>query len=118
MIDFERPPQIEERLEFVRRVAAGVMRPQARHYDDHEHEIPWEFVRLMWEEALRTGQSFRSGAARPEQGPGLAAQTIVHLIEMQSWGDAGIYLCTPGAGLGGAAVEATGTPEQKARFLA
>ena len=36
---------------------------------------------------------------------------------MLSWGDAGIYLCGPGAGLGGAAVEATGTPEQKKRFL-
>src|SRR5262249_14656021 len=31
---------------------------------------------------------------------------------------AGIYLCVPGAGLGGAAIEATGTPEQKERFLA
>jgi acyl-CoA dehydrogenase len=118
MIDFERPAEIEERLEFVRQVAAGVMRERARYYDEHEHEIPWEFVNLMWERALRTGQSFRSGTARPQEGPSLASQTLVHLIEMQSWGDAGIYLCGPGAGLGGAAVEATGTPEQKARFLA
>jgi acyl-CoA dehydrogenase len=42
----------------------------------------------------------------------------VHVIETLSWGDAGIYLCGPGAGLGGAAIEATGTPEQKQRFLA
>jgi acyl-CoA dehydrogenase len=118
MISFETPPEIEDRLTFVRQVAAGVMRENARHYDDHEHEIPWEFVNLMWETALRTGQSFRSGAPRTGNGPRLASQALVHFIEMQSWGDAGIYLCGPGAGLGGAAVEATGTPEQKARFLA
>jgi acyl-CoA dehydrogenase len=37
---------------------------------------------------------------------------------MLSWGDVGIWLCTPGGGLGAAAVSATGTPEQKERFLA
>ncbi|HET8644991.1 MAG TPA: acyl-CoA dehydrogenase family protein [Vicinamibacteria bacterium] len=118
MIAFERPQEIEDRLAFVRQVAQGVMRENARRYDEQEHEIPWEFVNLMWETALKTGQSFRSGTPRPEGGSGVAAQALVHCIEMQSWGDAGIYLCGPGAGLGGAAVEATGTPEQKARFLA
>ena len=33
------------------------------------------------------------------------------------WGDAGLYVSMPNAGLGGAAVAAAGTPEQKARFL-
>jgi acyl-CoA dehydrogenase len=37
---------------------------------------------------------------------------------MLSWGDVGMYLVTPGGGLGAAAVEATGTPEQKKKFLA
>ena len=118
MISFDPPREIPERLEFVRRVAAGLMRAQARHYDEHEHEIPWEFVNVMWDRALSTGESFRSGAPRPDEGPSLESQMLVHVIEMLSWGDAGIYLCTPGAGLGGAAVQATGTPEQKARFLA
>jgi acyl-CoA dehydrogenase len=40
------------------------------------------------------------------------------LIEELSWGDAGLYLSIPNAGLGGAAVLAAGTPEQKERFLA
>jgi acyl-CoA dehydrogenase len=38
-------------------------------------------------------------------------------IEELSWGDAGLYLSIPNAGLGGAAVMAAGTPEQKQRFL-
>ena len=33
------------------------------------------------------------------------------------WGDAGLYLSTPNSGLGGAAVMAAGTPEQKEHFL-
>ena len=69
----------------------------------------------MWDVTLKTGQSFRSGARR-ETG-GTTAQSLVHVIETLSWGDAGIYLCGPGAGLGGAAIEATGTAEQKQRFL-
>ena len=39
-------------------------------------------------------------------------------IEELSWGDAGLYLSIPNPGLGGAAVAAAGTPEQKQRFLA
>jgi acyl-CoA dehydrogenase len=45
-------------------------------------------------------------------------QILANMIEVLSWGDAGLYLCTPGGGLGAAAVEATGTPDQKSRFLA
>jgi acyl-CoA dehydrogenase len=43
---------------------------------------------------------------------------LAFMLEILSWGDVGMYLVTPGGGLGAAAVEATGTPEQKARFLA
>ena len=37
---------------------------------------------------------------------------------MPWWGDVGLYLSIPDPGLGGAAVAAAGTPEQKERFLA
>jgi acyl-CoA dehydrogenase len=39
-------------------------------------------------------------------------------IEALAWGDVGMYLTTPGGGLGAAAVQAAATPEQKAKFLA
>lgn len=118
MISFEMPEEIRQRLVFVHKVAREKMRAEARHYDENEHEVPWGFVTLMWEEALKTGQSFRSGAAAQPGGSSLASQTLIHVIEMLSWGDAGLYLCVPGAGLGGAAITATGTAEQKERFLA
>ena len=117
MITFEMPAEIAERLKFVEQVAASKMRPAGQHYDEHEHELPWDVINLMWDVALKTGQSFRSGAAQPDQGTSLASMMMVHVIEMLSWGDAGIYLCVPGAGLGGAAIQATGTQEQKDRLL-
>jgi acyl-CoA dehydrogenase len=43
---------------------------------------------------------------------------LAHMLEMLSWGDVGMYLVTPGGGLGAAAVEAAATPEQKQKFLA
>ena len=118
MISFEIPPEIEKRLQFVRHIAEEQMRPQARHFDEHEHEVPWDFINRIWDTVLKTGQSFRSGTPRPDGGPSIASTTLVHVIEALSFGDAGIYLCGPGAGLGGAAIEATGTEEQKERFLA
>jgi acyl-CoA dehydrogenase len=108
MIAFEIPAEIAERLKFVEHVAGSKMRPLGQHYDEHEHELPWDVINLMWDVSLKTGQSFRSTGA---------SMTSVHVIEMLSWGDAGIYLCIPGAGLGGAAIQATGTQEQKDRFL-
>jgi acyl-CoA dehydrogenase len=42
---------------------------------------------------------------------------LMLLVEMLSWGDVGIYLCLPSAALGGAAIEAVGTKEQKLRLL-
>jgi acyl-CoA dehydrogenase len=118
MISFEMPDEIKQQVDFTQSVARKMMRPSARHYDENEHQIPWVYVNLMWETSLKTGRSFRSGAMRTEDGPSLVSTMLVHTIESLSWGDAGIYLCTPGAGLGGAAVEATGTREQKERFLA
>jgi acyl-CoA dehydrogenase len=43
--------------------------------------------------------------------------SFVHTIETMAWGDVGLYLSIPSSGLGGAAIEAAGTPEQKERFL-
>jgi acyl-CoA dehydrogenase len=47
----------------------------------------------------------------------IANLTLVHMIEMLSWGDAGVYLCIPASALAGAAIHAVGTPSQMERFL-
>jgi len=43
---------------------------------------------------------------------------LAHMLEVLSWGDTGMYLITPGGGLGAAAVQSAGNPEQKKKFLA
>ena len=98
------------------------MRPTARYYDDHEHERPWDFINTMWKGNLNAGFRGRpaSELAEAKEGEGIGkfrTVLLMHTIEALSWGDAGMYLSTPGGGLGGAAIEAVGTPEQKARFL-
>jgi len=61
------------------------------------------------------GSSMAPGEKK--EGPRIGYQRLAHMVEMLSWGDAGIYLDTPGGMLGSAAVSATGTAEQKERFL-
>lgn len=56
-------------------------------------------------------------APAEERKPNMGTMMLVHMIEMLSWGDAGIYLCIPASALGGAAINAVGTPEQIERFL-
>ncbi|MGH7899548.1 MAG: acyl-CoA dehydrogenase family protein [Candidatus Binatia bacterium] len=118
MIDFELSPQTENLKAMVHGVAEAFMRPVSRQYDEEEHAIPWDFVNVMWqasqgqEVGLVSKKSSAESATPSERNLQLAVS-----IEELSWGDAGIYLSMPGPGLGGAAVAAAGTAEQKQRFL-
>jgi acyl-CoA dehydrogenase len=60
-----------------------------------------------------------AGTVARESGelPPTGSMTLIHTIEALAWGDVGLYLSIPGPGLGGAAVQAAGTAEQKERFL-
>ncbi len=109
MIDFELSEELRAARDFYRRYAEERMRPISRHYDENEHERPTEFIRDAWE----TSRSGRVPA--PPDGERNLFTTVV--IEEMSWGDAGLYLIRPGAGLGTAAIIAAGTKEQKARLL-
>ncbi|MDT8307167.1 MAG: acyl-CoA dehydrogenase family protein [Anaerolineae bacterium] len=125
MISFEMPERIKNELQMVEMVARQVMRPNSRKYDEHEHERPVEYINIMWQ-VLREQNKRRyermlepdGNGERPQrEGPNWSIVRLIAMIETLSWGDAGMYLCTPDPALGGAAVEAVGTPEQKARFL-
>ncbi len=124
MIDFSKPKPILMQEQILTRIARDVMRPISRKYDDAEetHERPWEYIEAIWRGMQMMGLS---GIETPEgqttrdpKRPPIGNQLLMHVIERLSYGDAGIYLCTPGGALGGAAVAAAGTPEQKKRFLA
>jgi acyl-CoA dehydrogenase len=105
MIDFELSPEDKVKVAEAHEVAEKHFRPISRQYDEQEHEEPWDLINYMWDikqKGLLTGMG--------------AAGAL--MVEELCWGDAGLYLASPGLGLGGAAVFAAGTKEQWGRFLA
>ena len=94
-----------------RRMAGEQMRPVSRQYDEREHALPTEWVDYFWSEGRKGPEVDWSG---PDDG---FVQVCVQTEEL-CWGDAALFLRMPSAALGGAAVSAAGTPEQKKRFLA
>jgi acyl-CoA dehydrogenase len=121
MIDFETPEAITKQVNLINNVAVQLMRPMARYYDDHEHDRPWDYINLMWKNGANAGYRGKPAKeldqAAEESVMKYRNTLLMHTIEALSWGDAGLYLSTPGGGLGGAAIEAVGTPDQKERFL-
>src|SRR5581483_11424325 len=120
MIDFELEPQVVNRLKMYRTVAESLMRPISREYDEREHEDPWQFFETMWSASAlsdaQPGVDARGGDSR-QSGPKFRNLNTIMTTEELCWGDAGLFLSIPNSGLGGAAVMAAGTAEQKARFL-
>ncbi len=108
-------------------VAEEMMRSQSRYFDEHEHEIPWDYIEFMHTamKAMGVGSLGSKGKEgnegeekEKEKRPPIAYQILASQIEMLSWGDVGMYLITPGGGLGRGGCPSRRTPEQKAKFLA
>jgi acyl-CoA dehydrogenase len=119
MIDFSKPEELVYPVKLAENIAVQLMRPIARYYDEHEHERPWEFSRIMWSGEMSAGVR-GSPAGLVAKNPEMAKMRHVIgvcVAEMLSWGDAGVRSGIPGSGLGGAAIQAVGTPDQKKRFL-
>ena len=123
-IEFETPKPIAQTQFMLQTVADNMMRPHSRYFDEHEHEIPWDYIEFMHSALKATGagslaprEKKEDDPSKPKRAP-IAYQTLATMLEMLAWGDVGMYLVTPGGGLGAAAVEAAATPEQKQKFLA
>ena len=127
MIDFEVPPGIKITKKMVHGLAEGTFRKISRHYDSYEHEHE-EVKELKAMAGLIRGGMGGGGAKKEKpkdgekkeapkgpRGPGAGLMSVVAAEEM-AWGDAGLMLAVPGGGLGNAAINAVGTPEQKERF--
>lgn len=119
MISFEIPPELLAQCEPYAQIARDLMRPHARYYDEHEHERPSAFIQAIW--PLEQARSRRLQTAVEQEaapdGPDLDILATILLAELLSWADAGQFLARPGGRLGGTAVQAVGTPAQRARFL-
>ena len=128
MIEFEIPKPIAKQRYLLTTVAEEMMRPHSRYFDEHEHEIPWDYINFMHQALRAVGAGSLAPSeekkkdekedGKKKKHPPIGYQSLAFLLETLSWGDVGMYLVTPGGGLGAAAVEATGTAEQKKKFLA
>src|SRR4030043_299822 len=105
MIDFEPTPEQEEAMKMAHEFAKEFFRPISRYYDENEHESPRELIDKTWGERNKGTLAL-----------GLDVTASLRIEEL-CWGDAGLFLCIPGPGLGGAAIFASGTKEQLSRFL-
>jgi acyl-CoA dehydrogenase len=105
MIDFEPTPEQKEATKVAHEFAEQLFRPIGRYYDEHEHESPRELIDKTWGERNKGTLAL-----------GLDVTASLRIEEL-CWGDAGLFLCIPGPGLGGAAIFASGTKEQLQRFL-
>lgn len=127
-INFEMPDRIKQEMQMVQAVADGLMRPFSRELDEHEHERPTVFVNNMWDmlkqeqarmldKALKKAEGGNGNGVKDPNKVSTQYLRLMSMVEIFSWGDAGIYLCLPWPALAGSAIEAVGTPEQKERFL-
>lgn len=126
MINFELSPRMKGTKNMVHQFAENVLRPIAREYDEKEHEKPWDILNMVQKfmgggvaGAVGVEDKAKKDEEKPkEKKPRESNLTGGVTVEEIFWADAGIALAFPGPGLGGAAVQASGTPEQKEKFLA
>ena len=129
MIDFELSSAEKTTVNMIHMLAENAIRPVSRRYDENEHERPEELYSMMQGMLSRRGSSSSAAAStekteakKEEDGEerrrrGSAGVLTAISAEEMCWGDAGIMLAMPSPGLGGAAVQASGTPEQKEKFM-
>ncbi|MBI3738285.1 MAG: hypothetical protein HY258_04485, partial [Chloroflexi bacterium] len=46
-IEFESPKPIAQAQFVLKTVAEEMMRSKSRYFDEHEHEIPWDYIEFM-----------------------------------------------------------------------
>jgi acyl-CoA dehydrogenase len=127
-IEFSLTRRQLELKEATRGLCEAVVRPQSLAWD-RAHAIPDEFLLKLALLAQSTGGQMALASAAPNTGEGgetkdLATKkknsanvnTLIAAEEL-TWGDGALLLSLPGPGLGGPPVRASGTPEQKERFL-
>ena len=121
MINLEIPKKLQQAQQMAHQVGSSVFRPIARKYDKIEHcDTPKELVQLgMMMKAMRQQAGGGKGEKGDKKADGVRNGTnltgILSTTEL-AWGCCGLMLSVPGMGLGNAAIEAVGTPEQKEKF--
>jgi len=109
LISFDPTENSRLARDFYRKMALEQMRPISRRYDEEEHALPTEWVDYYWNHG-------RKGAPGNPTGATDGFVQVCIQAEELCFGDAALYLRLPTAALGGSAVAAAGTAEQRERF--
>ncbi|HRS96571.1 MAG TPA: acyl-CoA dehydrogenase family protein [Smithella sp.] len=120
MINLEMTQRMIDMKSSMNNMANSMLRPISRYYDENEHKYPQELdmfrsIKIM----SRPKKKKASDEAKPDTpDPKKLGQNLstVLVIEEMCWGDLGLLLSFPNAGLGNAAIAAVATDEQMARF--
>jgi acyl-CoA dehydrogenase len=117
MLDFNLTDAEENIRAFLHAFAKSALRPASIIADANEHQKPMAAIEAL--HALQSG-GMGYGANKPsQQFDRVEAKALTSIIRAEelSWGAASVLLSRPGPGLGGAAILASGTAEQKERWL-
>jgi len=121
MLHIETPEYLENLRSSMNNMAKGVLRPIARKYDEEEHAYPSELDMFRGIQIMGRPKKKKKEEDAPADGgngktPRGVNLSTVATIEEMCWGDAGLLLSIPNAGLGNAAIAAVATDEQLEKF--
>ena len=120
MINLEMTQKMIDVKNGMNSMAVSMLRPISRYYDDHEHEYPKELDMFRSMKIMSRPKKKKEGEEAKVEKPGpkkLGANlSMIIIIEEMCWGDLGLLLSLPNAGLGNAAIVAVATDEQMERF--
>jgi acyl-CoA dehydrogenase len=103
-IEFEAPKPIVQTQFVLKTVAEEMMRSHSRYFDEHEHEVPWDYIEFMHSAMRAMGGSGLAPhdngkkSEEKEKRPSIGYQMIAAQIEALCWGDVGMYHCCQAAG--------------------
>lgn len=120
MINLEMTQKMKDVKNGMNNMATSMLRPISRFYDENEHKYPQELDMFRSIKIMNRPKKKKEGEEAKQEKPGSkklgANLSMVIVIEEMCWGDLGLLLSLPNAGLGNAAIVAVATDEQMERF--
>lgn len=118
MINLEFTDSMVKMQEGVKMVARNMLRPISRKYDQMEHVYPKELEAFRGAPLFSRSQKKKEGEKKAGSGKGKTGPNLGQIISVEAmcWGDCGLLMSIPNAGVGNAALVAVGTDDQVKKF--
>jgi acyl-CoA dehydrogenase len=118
MINLEFTENMTRMYNGIKMVAQNILRPISRKYDQLEHEYPTELDVFRGAPLFSRSGKKKDGGKKPGTAEGKTGPNLGQIISVEAmcWGDCGLLMSIPNAGVGNAALVAVGTDEQIKKF--